>query len=164
MEIVIHGGWKVNFNHKVEAFEDTHIKGVRRLVEFSRESTHSAHIHFISSVSTVGGWTTKHGPSVPEFPLEDPDVALRQGYGESKFISERICAIASVRSGVPTSFYRVGQIAGATTEKGVWNKQEWLPSIVATSKVLKKIPKDLGFMPVDWIPVVCVYPSSPPLS
>lgn len=163
VDTIIHNAWKVNFNHEVEAFEDTHIKGVRRLVDFSLESTHSAHIHFISSVSTVGGWASKHGPSVPEIPLEDPDVALRQGYGESKFVSERICAIASAHSGVPTSLYRVGQIAGATTEKGVWNKQEWLPSIVATSKTLKLIPKDLGSMPVDWIPVVCVYPPSTPL-
>lgn len=162
VDIIIHNAWKVNFNHKVEAFEDPHIRGVRRMVDFSLASMHSAHIHFVSSVSTIGRWTWKHGPSVPELPLEDPDVVLQQGYGESKFVSERICAIASARSGVPTSVYRVGQIAGATTEKGLWNKQEWLPSIVATSKALKKIPKDLGSMTVDWIPVVSDYTS--PLS
>lgn len=162
VDTIIHNAWTVNFNHKLEAFEDTHINGVRRLVDFSLESIHSAHTHFISSVSTIGGWTSKHGPSVPECPLENPDIALQQGYGESKFVSERICAIASARSGVPTSLYRVGQIAGATTEKGVWNKQEWLPSIVATSVTIKRIPKDLGSMTVDWIPVVSVYRALPP--
>lgn len=50
MEIVIHGGWKVNFNHNLEAFEDTHIEGACRLIDFSLESTHGAYIHFISSL------------------------------------------------------------------------------------------------------------------
>ncbi|RFU27629.1 hypothetical protein B7463_g8720, partial [Scytalidium lignicola] len=153
VDTIIHNAWKVNFNHRVEAFEQTHIEGVRRLVNFSLESASKAHIHFISSISTIEAWSPKHGPSIPEIQLEDPDVAMRQGYGESKFISERICAIASARSGVPTSIYRVGQIAGPTTERGVWNKHEWFPSIVATSKTLKQVPKSLGSMPVDWIPV-----------
>ncbi|QKX61516.1 uncharacterized protein TRUGW13939_08668 [Talaromyces rugulosus] len=153
VDTIIHNAWKVNFNHKLETFEDTHIEGVRRLIDFSLDSTHSAHIHFISSISTVGGWTAAHGPSVPEVPLEDPQVALEQGYGESKFVSERISAIASARSGVPTSLFRVGQIGGPTTEKGVWNRQEWLPAMIATSKTLQKIPTEIGSMPVDWIPV-----------
>lgn len=155
VDMVIHNAWKVNFNHKVEAFEQTHIEGVRRLVDFSLESANKAHIHFISSISTIGAWGPQHGQSIPEIPLEDLDVVLRQGYGESKYVAERICAIASAHSGVPTSIYRVGQIGGPTTDKGAWNKQEWLPSIVATSKALKQVPNNLGTMPVDWIPVVC---------
>lgn len=154
VDTIIHNAWKVNFNHNLEAFEDTHIEGVRRLVDFSIESAKKPHIHFISSVATVGAWRQIHGQSVPEIPLDDPDVSLRQGYGESKHVSERICATASACSGVPTSIYRIGQIGGPTTEKGVWNKQEWLPSIVATSKTLRQVPTSLGAMPVDWTPVV----------
>ncbi|KAE8423840.1 hypothetical protein BDV36DRAFT_303219 [Aspergillus pseudocaelatus] len=153
VDLIIHNAWKVNFNHRVEAFEDPHIRGIRSLVDFSLRSTHSAHIHFISSISTVSAWGPQHGPSVPEIPLEDPGVALRQGYGESKFVGERICALASSIAGVPTSIHRVGQIAGPTMEKGLWNRQEWLPSLVATSKTLGKLPNTLGTMPVDWIPI-----------
>ncbi|RMZ43874.1 putative NRPS-like protein biosynthetic cluster [Aspergillus flavus] len=153
VDLIIHNAWKVNFNHKVEAFEDPHIRGIRSLVDFSLRSAHSAHIHFISSISTVSAWGPQDGPSVPEIPLDDPDVALRQGYGESKFVGERICAIASSIAGVPSSIHRVGQIAGPTTEKGLWNRQEWLPSLVATSKTLGKLPNTLGTMPVDWIPI-----------
>ncbi|KAE8403342.1 hypothetical protein BDV37DRAFT_294628 [Aspergillus pseudonomiae] len=153
VDLIIHNAWKVNFNHRAEAFEDPHIRGVRNLVDFSLRSAHSAHIHFISSISTVSAWGPQHGPSVPEIPLEDPDVALRQGYGESKFVGERICALASAIAGVPTSIHRVGQIGGPTMEKGLWNRQEWLPSLVATSKTIGKVPSTLGAMPVDWIPI-----------
>jgi thioester reductase-like protein len=154
VDLVVHNAWKVNFNHKVEAFEDVHIRGVRRLVDFSIQSTHRAHIHFISSISTIGAWCSQHGPSVLEIPFEDPDVVLRQGYGESKHIAERICAIASIRSAVPTSIHRVGQIGGPTTTMGQWNPQEWLPSIIATSKTIGQVPQSLGNMQVDWVPVV----------
>ncbi|GIK01973.1 putative NRPS-like protein biosynthetic cluster [Aspergillus viridinutans] len=154
VDTIIHNAWKVNFNHRVEAFENPHIEGVRRLVEFSVASEKTAHIHFISSISTIEGYNK--GPTIPEVIFDDPSSVLRQGYGESKHVSERICAIASAKCGVPTSIHRVGQIGGPTTELGMWNKQEWLPSLVATSKTIKQIPDSLGSVSVQWVPVdVC---------
>ncbi|KAJ5261433.1 hypothetical protein N7478_012028 [Penicillium angulare] len=151
VDTIIHNAWKVNFNHRVEAFEQPHIEGVRRLVDFSIASEKQAHIHFISSISTIEGYS--QGPSIPEIIFTDPSSVLRQGYGESKHVSERICAAASAKCGIPTSIHRVGQIGGPTTEKGMWNKQEWVPSLVATSKTIKQIPSSLGSVSVQWVPV-----------
>jgi nucleoside-diphosphate-sugar epimerase len=159
VDTVIHNAWKVDFNHSVDSFEDTHIRGVRRFIDFSLSSHYNAHIHFISSVSTVGGWTPDMGPSVPELPMEDSAVVLPQGYGESKHVAERICLEASRRSHVPTTVYRVGQIAGPTSTSGQWNPHEWLPTIIATSKAMGKIPTQLGSMAVDWVPVVRPFPN-----
>lgn len=154
VDTIIHNAWMVNFNHSVESFEATHIQGMRRFVDFSLDSRHNAQIHFISSVSTVGGWTADRGSPIPEMPMEDSSVVLAQGYGESKHVAERICLEASSRASVRTSIYRVGQIAGPTTKSGLWNPQEWLPTIIATSKALGKVPEQLGAMAVDWVPVV----------
>lgn len=154
VDAIIHNAWMVDFNHKVESFEETHIRGMRRFVDFSLNSKHNAHIHFVSSISTVGAWTPEMGSLVPEIPMESPSVVLEQGYGESKHVAERICLEASRRSTVPTSVYRVGQIGGPTTESGEWNRHEWLPTIIATSKSMGKVPTSLGSMAVDWIPVV----------
>ncbi|KAJ6011704.1 hypothetical protein N7499_013320 [Penicillium canescens] len=153
VDTIIHNAWKVNFNHQVESFEKPHIEGVRRLVDFSIASEKTAHIHFISSISTIEGYNPEKGLSIPEIIFNDPSVALRQGYGESKHVSERICAGASARCGVPTSIHRVGQIGGPTTEKGMWNKQEWVPSLIATSKTIRQIPSSLGSVSVQWLPV-----------
>ncbi|KAJ5896728.1 NRPS-like protein biosynthetic cluster [Penicillium subrubescens] len=154
VDTIIHNAWKVNFNHRVEAFEQPHIEGVRRLVEFSIASEKTAHIHFISSISTIEGYNK--GPSIPEEIFDEPSSVLRQGYGESKHVSERICAMASAKCGVPTSIHRVGQIGGPTTDLGMWNKQEWVPSLVAASKTIKQIPNSLGSVSVQWVPVdVC---------
>jgi thioester reductase-like protein len=153
VDTIIHNAWKVDFNHSVSSFEDVHIRGVRRFVDFSLQSTQHAHIHFVSSVATIGAWNPALGPAVPEAPMENPDATLPQGYGESKHVSERICLAASRRAGVPTTVLRVGQVGGPTLEKGMWNSQEWLPTIVATSKTTGHIPTTLGSAPVDWIPV-----------
>ncbi|KAJ5670286.1 acetyl-CoA synthetase-like protein [Penicillium maclennaniae] len=153
VDTIIHNAWKVDFNNSVESFEDTHIRGLRRFVDFSRASRFRAHLHFVSSISTVGSWTPDMGPVVPELPMEDSSMVLPQGYGESKHVSERICLEASRRSRVPTTVYRVGQIGGPTTSKGEWNRHEWLPTIIATSISMGKIPNQLGSMPVDWVPV-----------
>ncbi|KAJ5085572.1 hypothetical protein N7532_010343 [Penicillium argentinense] len=153
VDTIIHNAWKVDFNHSVESFEDTHISGMRRFVDFSLKSRYNAHIHFVSSISTVGGWTPQMGSLVPEVPMEDVSVVLPQGYGESKHISERICLGASRKSHVPTTVYRVGQIAGPKTPSGQWNPHEWLPTIISTSKAMGKIPNSLGSTAVDWVPV-----------
>ncbi|KAF3384527.1 Iterative polyketide synthase CazM [Penicillium rolfsii] len=151
-DTVIHSSWKVDFNHSVESFEP-HIRGVCNLIDLSLQSCHKAHIHFISSVSTVGAWKKQMGSLVPEEPIDDSDVVLQQGYGESKYIGERICFEASRRCHVPTTVYRVGQIAGPTLPSGQWNRQEWVPTIIASSKTMGKIPNELGSIAVDWVPV-----------
>lgn len=154
VDTIVHNAWRMDFNISVESFEGVHIRAVRSLVDFSLESAHSAHIHFLSSIGAIGGWTLSNGPVIPELPFEDCDVTLRQGYGEAKQVCERICLAASQTAGVPASIHRLGQIAGPCTESGFWNLQEWLPAIVATSKTIGKIPSSLGAFPVDWIPVV----------
>ncbi|KAI9932541.1 hypothetical protein ASPWEDRAFT_144517 [Aspergillus wentii DTO 134E9] len=154
VDTIIHNAWQVNFNHGISSFEKQHIHGMRRFIDFSLQSAQQAHIHFISSIGTVGGWNKfTHGPSIPEVPLEDCDVVIPQGYGESKHVAERICLEASRRAGVQTTIYRVGQIAGPTTQKGAWNRQEWLPTLVKTSKAVGAVPDTLGPFSVDWIPV-----------
>lgn len=156
VDMIIHNAWKVNFNHPVESFEDPHLKSVHEFVNFSLSSRYNAHLAFISSISTVGGWNPSMGDSIPEVPMETPDMVLRQGYGESKHVAERMCLQASRTAAVPTSVFRVGQIAGPDTRMGIWNPHEWIPTLVATSKAIGKVPLDLGGCAVDWISVVSI--------
>ncbi|KAK0615465.1 Non-canonical non-ribosomal peptide synthetase FUB8 [Lasiodiplodia hormozganensis] len=158
VDTIIHNAWMVNFNHPVEAFEHPHIESVQRLIDFNQQSTRNAHIHFVSSVAAMGAWTPDIGPSIPETAIQDPRVSLPQGYGESKYIAEQILTVASTCAEVPSTIYRVGQIAGPLTEEGKWSTQEWVPSLILTSKTIGMVPQSLGDMKVDWIPVVCAFP------
>ncbi|KAF0318408.1 Non-canonical non-ribosomal peptide synthetase [Colletotrichum sp. SAR11_59] len=147
---VIHNAWPVNFNISVETFEP-HIRGVRHWVDFSLRAAKNVPIIFISSIGTVDSWP---GPGpVPENRLMDLSLPST-GYGRSKMVSSLILDEATQRSGVPTAIVRVGQVAGPQSKSGVWNRQEWLPTIIASSAYLGLLPKDLGAMGlVNWTPI-----------
>ena len=151
---VIHNAWAVDFNLSLSSFEDTHIRGVRQFIDFSVRSENRAHIFFTSSISTVMNWSANHSGAVPEKILDDFSVPQPMGYAESKHISERLLAIAGRFSNVSASVCRVGQVAGPIgSEKGMWNRQEWFPSIVASSAYLGLLPDSLVAMGSEWIPV-----------
>lgn len=155
VDIFIHNAWAVDFNMGLESFEDTHVAGTRRCVDFSASAQYHPHIIFISSIASTGNWLgSGHSGLVPEYFIGDDNLPLPQGYGESKHVAGRILAAAAEKSGIASSIVRVGQLAGPNAEKGLWNKQEWLPSIIASSKAIGKIPRTLGNEDVvDWVPV-----------
>ncbi|KZF22836.1 NRPS-like enzyme [Xylona heveae TC161] len=151
---ILHNAWEVDFNLAIESFAGVHIRGVRQLIDFSSRSAKRASIFFVSSIGTAMNWGDKHSGEVPETILEDWDMPQAMGYAESKYVAERLLDEASRIADIPASICRVGQIAGPTTKQGMWNKQEWFPSIVASSKYLGKLPLSLGSLDkIDWIPV-----------
>ena len=152
--VIIHCSWKVDFNLTIESF-DPQIRGVRNLLSFSAVSSHRATVVFISSISTVLGWLGNNPKNVaPEAVVHDFDAPENVGYGESKYVSELLLERFSKNTGITSVIFRVGQIAGPLSEKGSWNKQEWFPSVMASSKYLNILPETLGNMEViDWIPV-----------
>ena len=77
------------------------------------------------------------------------------GYAESKYTSERLLGYACTEFNIPISICRVGQVAGPVQNShGMWNKQEWLPSLILSSKHLGIIPESLGIMQdIDCIPI-----------
>ncbi|KAK2045229.1 thioester reductase domain-containing protein [Colletotrichum somersetense] len=147
---VIHNAWPVNFNISVETFEP-HVRGVRHWVDFSARAAKNVPIIFVSSIGTVDNW---RGPGpVPEKRLTDLSLPSN-GYGRSKLVGSLILDEAAQRSGVPAAVVRVGQVAGPASRDGVWNRQEWLPTIVASSKHLGVLPGNLGpLTTVDWTPI-----------
>ncbi|KAL8811466.1 MAG: hypothetical protein Q9200_001786 [Gallowayella weberi] len=151
---IVHNAWEVNFNLPIESFEP-HLSGVQQFVEFSLKSANRAHIFFISTLGTVSNYQALDQQTlVPEKPIEQWSSAEEAGYPQSKLVAERILLNASRAHGVHATICRVGQIAGPTGRQGVWQEQEWLPSLVASAKYLRTIPRSLGPMDVvDWIPV-----------
>ena len=148
---ILHNAWQVNFNLSLESF-DSHIRGVRHLVEFSARSHHNAHIFFTSSVGAVMNFPSS---TILEQVHEEIDIAASGGYPESKRIAELLLHQAGLQSHVPSTICRIGQIAGPVhTEDGIWNKREWLPSLISSSKHILCVPESLGSMDtIQWVPV-----------
>ncbi|KAI1820520.1 acetyl-CoA synthetase-like protein [Xylaria intraflava] len=150
---IIHNQWPVNFNLDLSSFEP-HIRGVRHLIDFAKKSRNGSGLFYISSVGSITKWADDQ--PVPEKPIHDLTVAGTQGYSLSKLMAETLLEQAVKVSGVDASICRVGQIAGPVTtgEKGEWNKQEWFPTIIESSKYLKMLPSNLGTLDrIEWVPV-----------
>ena len=147
----IHNAWPVNFNIPVQSFEP-HIRSVRNISDFAAQAAKRVAVVFISSIGTGDRWDASKGP-LPEERLEDLTLPSG-GYGRSKMVGSLILEDMAKTGDFPAAIIRVGQIGGPQAEQGFWNKQEWFPSIIASSLYLGALPKDLGtFERVDWTPV-----------
>ena len=148
---IIHNQWQVDFNLSISSFEP-HVRGVRRLIDFCTESKNNPPLLFTSTIATAVGWSKSE--KVPEALLEDWSLT-HGGYGEGKLVASRLLDAAGARSGIRASVVRVGQVSGPVVQKegGMWNKQEWFPTIIASSLYLGKLPSSLGNMIVDFVPV-----------
>ncbi|KAJ4288749.1 hypothetical protein N0V88_007283 [Collariella sp. IMI 366227] len=159
VDTLILNAWPVNFNAALDSFESV-IAGTKRCVEFAASSSAQAHVIFISSISTVMNSPAVRHPQdevlvVPEEFDPDNSLPAKQGYAESKHVASCVLARAVKEGLIGATILRVGQLAGAVEGKGLWNQQEWLPSLVKSSKSMGKIPQSLGPMndAVNWVPV-----------
>ena len=154
---IVHNAWDVNFNLPLTSFEVPHLLGVRQYIDFSSRSAKGASILFVSSVGASMNWPLNHTGLVPERIIDDDSVSLPLGYAQSKYISEQVLGRAAEIAGIPATICRVGQVSGTISPLGKcrpWNKREWLPSLIASSKYLGKIPNTLGPNEnIDWIPI-----------
>ncbi|EIW79977.1 acetyl-CoA synthetase-like protein [Coniophora puteana RWD-64-598 SS2] len=145
---IVHNAWTVNFNLRVEAF-DENLRSIRRLVNFSLSSPHATPAKFVFT-SSIGVFQNVQGKTaLPEAPV-GAEIAASNGYAESKWISEQI--IQRVAAQVPSFsslIVRVGQLCGGA-ETGSWNTKEWFPALVQSAKATGCFPSE--DKPVSWIP------------
>lgn len=152
--LVIHNAWPVNFNLSLPSFRPQ-LGGLLNLIHFVANAPSSARLFFISSISSVMSY--RHlSPPIPETVITADTAPGPNGYAESKYVSENLLAHAAQRFSSPQlSFIRVGQLAGAAHHRSVWNKAEWFPSLVISSRHIGALPESLGpgFDTVDWVPI-----------
>lgn len=160
---VIHNSWMMNFNRPLKAYEDQ-LDSVVNLIRFCAQSKYQAAFTFISSISAVMDYhATEHGEGrIPESIIMDIHAPAAVGYGESKYISERLLSHAvqehKIRS---ATILRLGQVAGAARSPGRWNTTDWIPAMVRSSQHLSVLPNSLVWHEddvevhegIDWLPI-----------
>lgn len=155
---IIHNAWPMSGKRPLAAME-SQFSVMRNLVEFAREAAGTrpapfrVGFQFISSIAVVGHYRLKAGERVvPEERVEIRDV-LPNGYGEAKFICERILdeTLHKYPERFRTMSVRLGQIAGSRIS-GYWNPMEHLSFLIKSSQTLRALPKfegDLCWTPVE---------------
>ncbi|KAJ6514509.1 male sterility protein-domain-containing protein [Mycena vitilis] len=131
--VIIHNAWTLDFNKSLGSFEP-HVKGTRNLIDLALQSPNNVRFLFTSSISSAQGWDPSLGPFPEELQL-DVSVAIGSGYGESKYVSERILAA----SGLDATSFRIGQVCGSASN-GAWSSTDWVPALVKSSIALGNFP------------------------
>ncbi|KIK55489.1 hypothetical protein GYMLUDRAFT_99487 [Collybiopsis luxurians FD-317 M1] len=147
LTVVIHNAWRLDFNLSLSSFEP-HVCGTRNLIDLARSSRHASTLRFLftSSVGSAQSWDSNSLGPYPERVVLDPQYAVGSGYGESKYVSERILA----KSGLHVSSFRIGQITGSSPS-GAWAMSDWLPMMIKSSLAIGVLPDAEG--PISWAPV-----------
>ncbi|KAF7303443.1 Acetyl-CoA synthetase-like protein [Mycena indigotica] len=144
LTVIIHNAWALDFNKSLASFEP-HVCGTRNLVDLALAT--DAKFMFTSSIASAQGWDRTKGAFPEELQL-DAGVAVGNGYGESKYISERILA----KSGLRATSFRIGQVTGSGST-GAWATTDWVPAIVKSSVALGCVPvTGESAASVAWLP------------
>ncbi|KAJ3786717.1 acetyl-CoA synthetase-like protein [Lentinula aff. detonsa] len=148
--LIIHNAWRLDFNLALSSFEP-HICGTRNLIDFARTSPHASSLRllFTSSIAATQSWNTTTQGSYPDHINADPRFAVGGGYGESKYVTERILE----KSGLRISILRIGQISGGKPN-GAWAMSDWFPMMIKSSLTLNMLPDAHGV--VSWAPMDAV--------
>ncbi|KAF8956600.1 hypothetical protein BDZ97DRAFT_2062868 [Flammula alnicola] len=146
---IIHNAWRLDFNLSLSSFEPN-VQGTRNLVDLARSSEHATSLKFLftSSISSAFSWDQSQG-AYPEEVLEDPKYAVGNGYGESKYVAERILA----QSGLQATSFRIGQISGGHPN-GAWATSDWVPILIKSSLRMNALPVATGV--TSWLPMDAV--------
>ncbi|KAF8179468.1 putative aminoadipate reductase [Pholiota molesta] len=147
--IIIHTSWRLDFNLPLSSFEPN-IRQTHNLIKFARSSACGPRLKFLftSSVSVGQSWKPDDGP-YPEDIVLDAKCAMGMGYGESKYVAERILQT----SGLNTISLRISQITGSPAN-GSWATTDWVPIMIKSSIAMGAFPSAAGR--VSWIPVATV--------
>jgi nucleoside-diphosphate-sugar epimerase len=70
------------------------IRGTRNLIDLARSSPYASDVRFLfmSSISSAQSWDKSQGP-YPEVTLADAKHSVGSGYGEGKYVTERVDSI-----------------------------------------------------------------------
>lgn len=153
---IIHNAWPMSSTRPLKGFE-AQFMVMRNLLDFASTVTSTrgsmVSFQFVSSIAVVGHYPNYMGSAiVPEERMATVDAVLPNGYGDAKWVCERMLDETLHRH--PHHFramvVRPGQIAGSKTS-GYWNHMEHFSFLVKSSQTLRAFPRFDGLL--SWIPV-----------
>ncbi|UZJ51514.1 hypothetical protein CBS101457_000834 [Exobasidium rhododendri] len=139
---VIHSAWIVNFNLRIESFEQECIAGLKDLLDFFLSCSNACKFIFCSSIASIMNGRSPHREMASESTTDSGNT----GYGNSKWVAEKICH----QAGSKVLIARIGQLCGDTVH-GIWNTSEAWPLMIRTAQEVGLLPN--SGPDVDWLPV-----------
>ncbi|WP_329575567.1 amino acid adenylation domain-containing protein [Kitasatospora sp. NBC_01250] len=147
IDLVLHNAAHVNFIYPYSALRGPNVTAVRELIGLA--AARRIPLHHVSSVAVLAG---SGAAGVRQFtetsPLSHPEL-ISLGYGESKWVAERLLQHAA-RAGLPVTVYRPYEITGHS-RTGAWNTDTALCALLDAITRLGAAPAIR--LPFDLVPV-----------
>ncbi|KAJ7066919.1 hypothetical protein C8F01DRAFT_1340925 [Mycena amicta] len=144
---IIHNAWRVDFMASFSEFSDL-IRGTENLLEFAIGCNDRPTFSFISTIGVAHNLPSNI-PALAEAPINDPEMAVANGYTESKWIAERFVQVCSENGYLNTNVIRTGLLTGSAV--GVWHVSQWVPALVQSGMAIGCLPD--GEDTVSWVAV-----------
>jgi thioester reductase-like protein len=147
VDLIVHSGAWVNMAYPYEVLKPVNVDGTREVLRLA--AVRRTPVQHISSLAVLGE-PPKDTP-VPES-LHAPKAELGSGYARSKWVADRLVAVAGER-GLPVAVHRIGWIF-AHRETGAFNAADLVVRLLFGVLALRAAPvidAELRLAPVDWV-------------
>ena len=159
VDAVYHCAAWVNFTYPYKVLKPSNVGGTVESIRLA-STVRTKPVHFISSIAAVPevDYGFREDPTVFEEDRIQSHAGLFGGYGETKWVSERLCEQARER-GVPVNVYRPGVLSG-DSRTGVGNTRDMVWNVIKGSIQLGVAPvgeSDMDVTPVDYVAASVVH-------
>jgi amino acid adenylation domain-containing protein/thioester reductase-like protein len=149
VDLIIHAGAAVNLVYPYSELRAPNVGGTREVLRLAcRDGGRPVHY-----VSTNGIFPPDLGLCEEDVDLDDLAGAREDGYGQSKWVAEKLVREAGKR-GLPVSVYRPGNVSGHS-ETGASNPRDLLGAVIVESLRLGCAPEvedwRMEMTPVDFV-------------
>jgi len=156
---IYHNGALVNFVYSYAALKAVNVLGTQAILRLASEGKVKP-VHFISTLSVFSSGDRATKTVIREQDVPECCDKLQSGYSQSKWVAERLMAIASER-GIPICIYRPGRVTG-TGDAGICNTDDFMARMIKGCIQLgcAPEPEDNAFVdmtPVDYVSRSIVY-------
>lgn len=151
VDAIYHAGAITNFMEPYNKIKDVNVQGVQEILRLA--STHKLkQVHYVSTHYVFSTLSHENGYIAYEDTIPSDHEVLVLGYQQSKWVGERIIALAKER-GIPVSIYRVGRISGSSTTGACQTRDiMWLMiKSCVEAGVLFEENVNIEFIPVDYV-------------
>ncbi len=146
IDVIYHNGASVNFVYTYNQLKGTNVLGTREIIRLASEHK-TKPIHYISTVGVLD----RTLPNIEETLNIKLHSNMGSGYEQSKWVSEQLLNIASVR-GVPIAIYRPSRVVGNSIT-GIANSGDLFCRMIKGMIEFGKAPVEAGYdnmVPVDY--------------
>ncbi|KAM3100396.1 amino acid adenylation domain-containing protein [Phormidesmis sp. 146-12] len=150
IDVIYHNGALVNFVYSYSTLKAANVLGTQEVLRLAA-MVRTKPVHFISTFSVFSNVDRLEKIEVKEEDTPEACESLQSGYAQSKWVSERLTAIAKSR-GIPVCIYRLGRITG-DSQTGICNTDDFMSRMIKGCIQIGYIPESDSDILVDMTPV-----------